>query len=61
MEIRHNRPNPVFGDAFEIDVLEVLKKKETGSFNEKEELRKLDEKWFDQVQPNGENGYHTRK
>ncbi|WP_373605370.1 hypothetical protein [Bacillus sp. AFS031507] len=46
---------------FEINVLEVLKKKETGSFNEKEELRKLDEKWFDQVQPYGENGLSYKK
>lgn len=48
-------------DAFKIEVLEVLKKKETGYFNEKEELRKLEEKWFDQIQPFGENGYHTKK
>lgn len=48
-------------DAFEIEVLEVLKKKETGYFNEKEELRKLEEKWFEQVQPYGEHGYHTKR
>lgn len=48
-------------DVFEIEILEILKKKEVGYFNEKEELRKLEEKWFDQIQPYGENGYHTKK
>ncbi|MBV7508673.1 GIY-YIG nuclease family protein [Bacillus sp. sid0103] len=48
-------------DAFKIEVLEVLKKKEVEYFNEKEELRKLEEKWFDEIQPYGENGYHTKK
>ncbi|WP_066062977.1 GIY-YIG nuclease family protein [Neobacillus soli] len=47
-------------DAFEIEVLEILKKKETGYFDEKEELRKLEEKWLDQVQPYGDHGYHQK-
>jgi group I intron endonuclease len=33
-------------DAFEFEVLEILKKKETGYFIEKDELRKLEEKWL---------------
>lgn len=45
-------------DAFEFEILEVLKKKETGYFNEKEELKKLEEKWLEKLQPYGERGYN---
>ncbi|CAH2716056.1 hypothetical protein BACCIP111895_03240 [Neobacillus rhizosphaerae] len=52
----------VYGkDSFEFEVLEILKKKETAYFNEKEELQKLEEKWLDHLQPYGESGYHPRK
>ncbi|MGG0239131.1 GIY-YIG nuclease family protein [Bacillus rhizoplanae] len=45
-------------DAFEFEILEVLKKKETGYFNAKEELKKLEEKWLENLQPYGERGYN---
>ena len=46
-------------DAFSIEILEKLKKDAKDPyFNEKEALKKLEEKWFDQLQPYGENGYH---
>ncbi|MDC2865826.1 MULTISPECIES: GIY-YIG nuclease family protein [unclassified Bacillus (in: firmicutes)] len=45
-------------DVFEFEILEVLKKKETGYFNEKEELKKLEEKWLEKLQPFGERGYN---
>lgn len=46
-------------DAFVFEVLEVLKKKETGYFDEADELKKLEEKWLQQLQPYGERGYHS--
>lgn len=46
-------------DAFVFEVLEVLKKKETGYFDEADELKKLEEKWLQQLQPYGEHGYHS--
>lgn len=45
-------------NAFEFEVLEVLEKKETGYFNAKEELKKLEEKWLEVLQPYGERGYN---
>lgn len=48
-------------DAFEFEVLEVLKKKETGYFDEKNELKKLEEKWLNKLQPYGERGYNREK
>jgi hypothetical protein len=48
-------------DAFIFEVLEVLKKKEEGYFDEKRELEKLEAKWLEQLQPFGERGYHFRK
>lgn len=48
-------------DAFEIDVLEKLKKNEEPYFNEKKELEKLEEKWLNQLQPYGERGYNQEK
>ncbi|KMY55364.1 MULTISPECIES: GIY-YIG nuclease family protein [Bacillaceae] len=51
-----------FGDtAFEFEVLEILKKKETGYFDEKKELEKLEEKWLEKVKPYGERGYNREK
>ena len=48
-------------DAFRIDILEKLKKdNEDPYFNEKEELGKLEEKWLENIQPFGENGYHKK-
>ena len=48
-------------DAFAFEVLEVLKEKEDGFLDKKEELKKLERKWLDQLQPYGEKGYNTRK
>ena len=46
-------------EAFSFEILEKLKKDEKDPyFNEKETLKKLEQKWFDQLQPYGENGYH---
>lgn len=47
-------------DAFEFEILEVLKKKDTGYFNAKEELKKLEEKWLEKLQPYGERGYNRK-
>jgi hypothetical protein len=48
-------------DAFEMEVLEILKEKDDPYYNEKEELEKLEEKWLSQLQPFGERGYHHEK
>jgi hypothetical protein len=48
-------------DAFTFEVLEVLKKKEEGYFDEKRELEKLEDKWLDELQPYGERGYNREK
>ncbi|URM34762.1 GIY-YIG nuclease family protein [Cytobacillus firmus] len=47
-------------EAFEIDILEKLKKKDDPYFNEKEALEKLEEKWLEELQPFGKKGI-TRK
>lgn len=48
-------------DAFSIDVLETLKKKDDRYFNEKEALQKLEEKWLEHLQPYEERGYNEKK
>ncbi|MEW9670060.1 GIY-YIG nuclease family protein [Ammoniphilus sp. 3BR4] len=51
-----------FGEeAFVFEVLETLKKKEDGYFDAKDELKKLEQKWLDQLQPYGERGYNKAK
>ncbi|MFT9816422.1 GIY-YIG nuclease family protein [Lysinibacillus sp. NPDC056185] len=45
-------------DAFDIEVVEYLKKKEEGYFDPKKELEKLEQKWLDKLQPFGERGYN---
>lgn len=45
-------------DAFVFEVLETLEKKDGVYFDEKEALKKLEEKWLDKLQPFGERGYH---
>lgn len=45
-------------DAFSIDVLETLKKKDDPYFNEKEALLELENKWLEHFQPYGERGYN---
>ncbi|GGA13445.1 hypothetical protein GCM10008018_67930 [Paenibacillus marchantiophytorum] len=53
--------NEFGSDAFVMEVLEVLEVKETGYFDEKDALRKLEEKWLEQIQPFDERGYNKRK
>ncbi|MEK4028106.1 GIY-YIG nuclease family protein [Pseudobacillus sp. FSL P4-0506] len=48
-------------DTFEFEVLEVLKKKETGYFDEKKELERLEDKWLAKLEPYGERGYNREK
>ncbi|MBP2242732.1 hypothetical protein J2Z40_003312 [Cytobacillus eiseniae] len=48
-------------DAFDFEVLEILKKKDNPYYNEKKELEKLEGKWLNQLQPYGERGYHQEK
>ncbi|MDD3364899.1 MAG: GIY-YIG nuclease family protein [Syntrophomonas sp.] len=45
-------------EAFVFEVLEVLEKKEEGYFDEKDALKKLEQKWLERVQPFGERGYN---
>jgi len=46
------------GEAFVIEVLEVLEKKEDPYFDEKDALKKLKAKWLEKLQPFGERGYN---
>lgn len=45
-------------EAFMIDILEKVKKKDEPYFNEKEALLALEEKWLEKLQPYGERGYN---
>jgi hypothetical protein len=47
-------------DAFAIEILEKLKKKDDPYFNEKEALLDLEEKWLETLHPYGERGYHQK-
>ena len=48
-----------FGEeVFAFEVLEVLEEKEEGFFDKVEELKKLEKKWLNKLQPFGERGYH---
>ena len=48
-------------DAFVFEVLEVLKEKEEGYFDKQDELKKLEKKWLEKLQPYGERGYNKEK
>ena len=51
-----------FGDeAFVFEVLEILKAPKEGYFNAKDALKKLKEKWLEELQPYGDRGYNTFK
>jgi len=59
-----NRPlqqewNEYGKDAFVFEVLEVLVPKKEGYFDAKDALKKLEEKWFNELRPYGERGYHN--
>ncbi|MNH44279.1 hypothetical protein D3C79_1063980 [compost metagenome] len=45
-------------DAFEFEVLELLKKKEGEFVDSKDALQKLKDKWIEELQPFGERGYN---
>ena len=48
-----------FGEeAFVFEVLEALKEKEEGYFDKTGELKELEKKWLEKLQPYGENGYN---
>ncbi|AFH63928.1 GIY-YIG nuclease family protein [Paenibacillus caseinilyticus] len=48
-------------EAFTMEVLEVLERKETGYFDAKDALKKLEAKWLEKLQPYGEQGYNRPK
>ncbi len=48
-------------DAFVMEVLEVLKPSDNPFVNVKDELKQLEEKWIDKLQPFGDKGYHKLK
>ncbi len=50
--------NQFGAEAFVFEVLEVLKEKEESYFDKKEELKKLEAKWLEKLQPFGERGYN---
>ncbi|MGI6034707.1 MAG: GIY-YIG nuclease family protein [Limnochordia bacterium] len=47
-------------DVFAFEVLEVLEEKKEGYFNKKEELKKLEAKWLERLEPYDEQGYNKR-
>jgi hypothetical protein len=50
--------NKFGGEVFLLEVLEVLKEKKDGFFDRTEELKKLEQKWLENIQPYGERGYN---
>ncbi|UHA72802.1 GIY-YIG nuclease family protein [Paenibacillus sp. 481] len=51
-----------FGEtAFTFELLEPLKQQENVYVDTKDELKKLEEKWMEQLQPYDERGYHTKR
>lgn len=48
-------------DAFVIEVLEVLEVKDDGYFDVRFELKKLEKKWLNKLQPYGDKGYNIIK
>jgi len=50
--------NQLGEEAFVFEVLEVLEEKEEGFFDKADELKKMEKKWIDKLQPYGERGYH---
>jgi hypothetical protein len=45
-------------DAFVFEILGILKEKEDGFFDKAGELKKLEEKWLEKLQPYGDKGYN---
>ncbi|MDO3412135.1 DUF2087 domain-containing protein [Saccharibacillus sp. CPCC 101409] len=52
--------NQYGADAFEFEVLEVLKPSENAYVTVREQLNELEEKWLNKLQPYGERGYNRR-
>jgi hypothetical protein len=50
--------NKFGGEAFSLEILEILKEKEDDFFDKTEELKKLENKWLEKLQPYGECGYN---
>ena len=50
--------NSYGSQAFVFEILEILQKKPEGYFDEKSELKKLEDKWLSQIEPFGERGYN---
>ena len=48
-------------DAFVFEVLEILKENKNEYVDPKDELKKLEQKWLDQLQPYGDQGYNKKK
>ncbi|WP_411830191.1 GIY-YIG nuclease family protein [Paenibacillus alba] len=68
LEMGNHRNKPLqkewneFGsDAFVLEVLEVLEVKETGYFDANDALKKLEDKWLEELQPFDDRGYNKRK
>nr|WP_246005793.1 DUF2087 domain-containing protein [Brevibacillus gelatini] len=53
--------NELGADAFEFEVLEVLKRKDESYFDAKDALEKLEKKWLEKLTPYNERGYHQVK
>lgn len=47
-------------EAFQFEILEKLKKEDNPYFDERDALKKLEEKWLKKLQPYGERGYNKR-
>ena len=47
-------------EAFSFEVLEVLEEKKEGYFDKNEELKKLEKKWLEKLQPYGDAGYNKK-
>ncbi|WP_429842976.1 DUF2087 domain-containing protein [Brevibacillus sp. FIR094] len=48
-------------DAFDIEVLEKVEKKDHPYFDGKDVLEKLEDKWMKKLAPYGDRGYHVQK
>ncbi|OWR26738.1 transcriptional regulator [Saccharibacillus sp. O23] len=47
-------------EAFEFEILEVLKPSDNAYVTVREQLGELEQKWMDELEPYGERGYHRR-
>ncbi|MEE6451177.1 GIY-YIG nuclease family protein [Gottfriedia acidiceleris] len=48
-------------ESFVFEELEILKEEDISPLGIKGDLKKLEEKWLEKLQPYGERGYHTGK